>query len=351
MKKGLPDYQKLLGRSLWEGPDHLLYIQRSGFLLTFKETYKRIDYAKVQCISYGRTRSYLWTSIWLVLLLLPLVWGLLANLETPIATGIFGGLTGLVLIFLIVHLARGPTCLCKIQTAVQVLRLTPLKRVRAAMPVVARLTQLCLQHQGGQAPSAEALAAAQGNVAAAASLVGAPKPAFPGSRMVTIAMVLLVVGGFMSMADPFIDHFVYFFVTGLVGITSSILGVTALARNFRYQLPGSLKISLWGAAANVLLSFVTGYALLIMASIKSSTTSLQPGAAFNASMGASFNAWTWMSSASLADMGWIGWLWMLNGGLAVVCGFLGLPAALNPPGTKVSAATPPPLAPTPPDVP
>ena len=61
MKKAFGDYKHLAGKgragSLWEGPDHLLYIESAGVFLAFSESYKRIDFGKIQAISIARTRA------------------------------------------------------------------------------------------------------------------------------------------------------------------------------------------------------------------------------------------------------------------------------------------------------
>ena len=76
----------------------------------------------------------------------------LAACANLIATGALTHAAGIpLLIILIIHLVKGPTCLCKLQTAVQVLRLKPLGRMRRATACVSQLRELCELHQGGAA--------------------------------------------------------------------------------------------------------------------------------------------------------------------------------------------------------
>lgn len=356
MKKRFDIYEHLAGGTLWEGPDHLLFIERVGWPLAFTETYRRIDYSKIQAITYARTRWFVFLLVFLLLLLALLSWGLWATRDTTPGLVIFGALTAVAFVMTIVHLVRGPTCVCKIQTAVQVLKLRSLNRLRPTLRCVARLTQLCLQHQGGQAVSPELLAAADATPvttnsvsAAMPSLLRGPKPPYPGSLLVKIGLPLLIVGGLMMLAEPFIQHLGFFFAAGVVGGSADILVLLALAWMSRYTLPVSLKISLWGAMANVILSFVAGYALLMKSTFANMQTAMRGGRGktFDANM----DFWRWMSDATLADMGWIGWLWMACGGFAIVFAIIGLPAGFFAGSTAVPAAPPPPLAPSPPDAP
>ena len=53
-----------------------------------------------------------------------------------------------VLILLVIHLLRGPTCDCRVKTAVQIERLRSLSRLRKARRVVEKLSQRIHEAQG-----------------------------------------------------------------------------------------------------------------------------------------------------------------------------------------------------------
>lgn len=350
MRKSFEDFTHLAGSSrsgcsLWEGPDHLLIIETMS-LLGFREQYKRIDYARIETISYGRTKTFWWTFIWQALLLLPLSAAAFTMYNDNAAGAVVFGVLGfLVAVMLIVNLVRGPTCICRLQTAVQVLRLKPLNRLRATLPVVERLRQLCLQHQGGLAATPEALLSAAA-YAASQHLPGAAKPPFAGSRIVTLAMCLLMAGGALTIGEPFVNSFGYFFADMLTGLVAHTLAVIGLAIMLRYQAPGILKFSLWGASANLLVSFITGYALLIMASIREVESAGRRAGEIRFGSGAEFSVWQWMSGATFDDLGWLAWMFVITGSFDVVCGLLGLPSALRltRAGTaSPAAAVPPPV--------
>jgi hypothetical protein len=54
-------------------------------------------------------------------------------------------------VFLAVHLARGRTVRCTLQTAVQSLRLRPLTREPKAQRVIAEIAEICREHQRSMA--------------------------------------------------------------------------------------------------------------------------------------------------------------------------------------------------------
>jgi hypothetical protein len=350
MKKAFDDYHLLVGSpraggSLWEGPDHLLLVETMP-MLGFSESYKRIDYAKIETISYGRTRRFWALNILLGLLLALLITGVVAAIGDSTPLAITWGILGLIVgISLLVHAVRGPTCLCRLQTAVQVLKVKPLNRERKTRRIVARLQELCLRHQGGKVASTEELVAASAAPLAAEAFPGGARKPFTGSPLLTIALLLLLPAGAMTMAEPFVDHIAFFFGDIFLCLVAHTLAVTSLARLFRFHLPGSLKASLWGAAANLLLLFVTGYVLLITASFKQAEESIRNNKGFNIGSGHEFTMWKWMSHASFEDLGWLAWPVVVGGGLAIFFALLGLPAALRPGSAAQPPAQPPPVQP------
>ena len=155
MKKAFGEYKQLIGRSLWEGPDHLLFIEESSFFFTFSEQYRRIDFKNIQAITLTTTTRYLWITIWLVLLLGITLAIYLSNATpslTEPGTWIALIICGVLLAVLTVHLVKGKTARMQLQTAVQTLRLKSVRRMKSGHQALARLTELCLLHQGGVLP-------------------------------------------------------------------------------------------------------------------------------------------------------------------------------------------------------
>lgn len=150
------DYRRLPGIgytyisrcSLWLGKDHLLAAETTFFT----ETYRRFYFHDLQAVVIQENRARRdWTIILgviaglvaalfgLILLasgLNPAAWTLFALLEAPLLLGLlFNGL-------------RGPTCRCRLQTAVQAVELPSLRRLRKAERVIATLRPLIEQAQG-----------------------------------------------------------------------------------------------------------------------------------------------------------------------------------------------------------
>jgi hypothetical protein len=122
MKKQFADYTWLAGNhggrgSLWQGPDHLLVIEGKGFVLAMSEIYRRLDYKKIQALTLTETRRYVWMGFLLGLgslifaLLTWAAWGREPFLPITLALP-----AGLLAILFVVHLARGRTCSCTLQT-------------------------------------------------------------------------------------------------------------------------------------------------------------------------------------------------------------------------------------------
>lgn len=142
-------YTKLPGKklflfvrhSLWEGPDHLLWVEHN----LVHEQYKRFYYKDIQAVILCTNRRRLfWTTFWGVLLFLFVGFGLALS-------GPGNGLLVLVAVWgflLVVNLLAGPTCDVYLQTAVQVEPLTTLVRVRSAVKVMGRIKAMAERAQG-----------------------------------------------------------------------------------------------------------------------------------------------------------------------------------------------------------
>lgn len=109
---------------MYQGPDHLLVVQSTGYT----EEYKRIFYRNIRYVDVRASRRHIWQGVifgsvilvlGLLLFVLPMVLGLIF-------------LAPFVIVFL-VNLARGPACDCYVTTGVQTLRLpTPRRRDKVA---------------------------------------------------------------------------------------------------------------------------------------------------------------------------------------------------------------------------
>jgi hypothetical protein len=129
----MTSYRRLPGRSrhwmgvttLWLGPDHLLLVNGRGYT----ESYRRFYYRDIASIVTRSTRTAgLWTAA-LGLLLLGIVAA--AALTGPDGRAYWAIPGAPLLLFLVVNVARGGSCMAHITTPIQTARL-PLRRWRAA---------------------------------------------------------------------------------------------------------------------------------------------------------------------------------------------------------------------------
>jgi hypothetical protein len=154
MARRKKDYIRLPGRPftgfgtkmLWQGPDHLLWVER----YMGQETYRRFYYKDIQALVMRRTRRhYLWNAVWGAFALL---FGLMVvNASGPAYAALF--LTGIFTALLLGSLFLGPSCEVHVQTAVQIHRLTSLRRVRSGRKVMSRVKPLIEAVQGPLDPT------------------------------------------------------------------------------------------------------------------------------------------------------------------------------------------------------
>jgi hypothetical protein len=131
---------------LYLASDHLLLVS----LTLWSESYRRFYFRDIQTITLCKSvRGKLWNLFWSILVWVCLAVGL--NLPRP-GSVICLTIGGMFLLFLVLNTVRGPTCVCRIQTAVQTRALGSLNRLRAAGKVLARLRPLIEAAQGPLAP-------------------------------------------------------------------------------------------------------------------------------------------------------------------------------------------------------
>lgn len=205
--------------SLWLGPDHVLAVQNMGV----NEEYKRFYFRDIQSVTIEQNRTALmWNCINGVL---ATVIGVLfyAFSESAGPGGgagflITGGiLSGIFLLALIISYLRGPSCVCRVRTAVQTEELPSLGRTHAAQKTLAIIKPLIEQAQGAfSAGDIANVAAAPTSVAApvrpapqapvSAVLARAPVVRHPSSGVwhaaLFAALVIDAAGGFLVLLHP-----------------------------------------------------------------------------------------------------------------------------------------------------
>ncbi len=341
MRKSFDDYRYLAGNrtsgSLWEGPDHLLCVEPEGFLLNFSESYKRIDYNNIQAIAYGRTAAFGWNLAWMLGLMGLLILAVFGNLpDSPVAARIFGGCAALVALLLLIHLVKGPTSRCNLQTAVQVLRLRPLKRMRVTMRVVQRLSELARLHQGGEPLSLEQMELAAARAHLGSHYTGLAKPVFTGSSLLSWGTLAAILAGAAAIAEPFVPGMAFFLVNGALWCTAMGLVVAGMVRALQCEVPESLRFSLWGLTADFVAMMALAFVVYVQAAIDLPRSSnFKPGASLANQL------FTWMADADMSRLGWTGWALIGVGGIAILLAVVAIPALFP----RVPAASPVPVPP------
>jgi hypothetical protein len=113
-----------LRTKLYLGTDHLLLIEQ----LILVERYKRLYFRDIQVITATQSARWLvfgvfWGILTLMAALLFLVHHPVAMVAGALLTALFG--------FAFIHnILLGPTCIVRLRTAVQTLRIAPLERIR-----------------------------------------------------------------------------------------------------------------------------------------------------------------------------------------------------------------------------
>lgn len=355
MTNAFADYTYIAGSSMargsvWQGPDHLLVVEGRGWWLPVSEMYRRVDYANIQSLTIVRTQHYLW---------LALAWGVgalfyafiaffaasvsspdpmvLASLAFPVLL-LVGGLA--------LHLVRGPTCACALQTNVQVLRIRALNRMRIAKPAMDRLAQLCRQHQGALPQDELAASAWTAPVQTPVDSVAGVKTPWTGSIWTAISGVVLLLWGLAFMAELFVPGMLFVTLDAVLGSAALVLTIVSLARTLRMQVPGPLLAALWGGLVMELVAGVALFVLAVAATAREAvmgSEQLDPGSSFDFD-----HQVVALAKFSYEDAGV--WAWAIIG-IGAVLALLGLATLAFGGVSKKAAASaapsPPPTTPPP----
>jgi hypothetical protein len=120
---------------IYQGPDHLLVVQSTGYT----EEYKRIFYRDLQYVEVRVNRKRFWQAMisGAFVLLSVLLYVLLIYLKVSTVAAQILGLC--FLIWFVVNLALGPTCDCFVRTSVQTLQIPAPGRMKKVPVLIAFL--------------------------------------------------------------------------------------------------------------------------------------------------------------------------------------------------------------------
>ena len=128
---------------LWLGPEHLLLVETDGY----REYYKRFNYRDIQAFIIRKTPQGKAVNVLLATIAALLIFFAIVVAD-PVVGGVLGGIGAFCGLLLLINALRGPTCHCRLHTAVQGVDLPSLTRVRLARNVLGKIRPPIEQVQG-----------------------------------------------------------------------------------------------------------------------------------------------------------------------------------------------------------
>jgi len=273
-------YRRLPGRpfspfsvqSLWQGPDHLLWV--NSFF--FHESYKHFYFKDIQSLVIRRSDAHqVWNVLWGVLMA---VFGLAAWFipGTPYVSGTFASIF---LVSLLTNIALGPACSVYLQTAVQVVKLSSLKRVRTAYKAIDQIKALVESVQGPLYQSKRAKGHFSGgqpgplpaDVTKSAPPMTEPKKSPVGPFNPLLHRILfgtLLALGVLGTAQLMLRSLPVAAFETLLHAIAQVMAIMALVRWYRH-LKGTLASKLnWLALVLVSLQSLIGQGLYVVVSFR-----------------------------------------------------------------------------------
>jgi hypothetical protein len=299
-------------RSLWQGPDHLLWVET----VFFKENYKRFFYTDIQAVTLQRTHTHIfWSCVWG---LLASVCGLIAFMvaDPPLISGSF---TAIFLLLLTANVVMGPACIVYLQTAAQIQRISSLKRVRTAQRTMTRIKALVEAVQG---PWSEHSYLKAGSFSPQTSVIpgsSADMPAESTSRNLEAATAvpfkpllhqilfgLMLAAGALGAVQFQLKNLPLAALETLIHLAVQVMVIAALARWY-HQITGTVLAKInWIALFFVTLFTIIGYALYVVASFNNPE----------------FNYHHWMMFKKVFELQWFEHPLTLAGNIVHTCGIL-----------------------------
>jgi len=135
---------------LWMGQDHLLQISK----IYYSEKYKRFYFRDIQGISLEKTKKGFWTNIALsicTLVLLGIGFFIYVKWNEMIPAWIISGLAAPFIFLIIINSLLGPTCRCKLKTAVHLEEIPSLNRLWSAHKTLNQIVSKVQENQGSLA--------------------------------------------------------------------------------------------------------------------------------------------------------------------------------------------------------
>ena len=267
MARRVLEYTKLPGgargpvthHTLWEGPDHLLRLRRQ----LYHEGYRRFYYKDIQAVTCWRTGAG--TAQAVVFFVLAGLFGWTAWVAVDVWRFVFLTLALFAAGILLIHLLRGPTCRCRIRTAVQTEYLPSLGRLRPAMAAMDRIRRRVAEAQGGVI-GAETLAR-EFSRSDDQRMEPGDKIAFGGGTVQLLLCLVVAVQGLVVLM-PFYSTGLAALVAGiLLSMATGVLAIVALVKPRRGERRSPAWQNLAGGALGFFSLNLLFYFVLYIAAI------------------------------------------------------------------------------------
>jgi hypothetical protein len=228
--------------TLWKGKDHLLSITYTYGT----ERYKRFYYKDIQAFVTRKTVSGKIQNI--AMGAMAVFFGVLAyGIDAPEGLWIFGILSALMALLLLVNVILGPTCECRIQTAVQKEKLKSLHRWKTAVKALKMILPLIHVAQGGL--SVQELQSGRHTLPVGGADAASPETVLPAERrqgkIHTVLFGVLLILGLVIAFKFYQQHLAVVILEMILGLGTAVLVILALVRQHQSVAAGSLRIMAW----------------------------------------------------------------------------------------------------------
>ena len=281
--KGETKYKRLPGRgprrggfitvslsrcSLYLGDDHVLAVESTGF----SEDYKRFYFSDIQAIITRKTRRGAFWSVILALVTACSFMGVLF-LEGESSRVLFSIFSGMFLVFLLVNVFKGPTCICHMTTAVQQDQLPSLNRLRVAHKVIEMLRPT-IESVQGKLGLEEANIDQNEGIVLPTSTLRQPRARVreirhDGGTMHMVAFAFVLLDGILTGINLFHHTVTMATVSSLLTAAYCICIVIALVRQYDSDIPSSVRSVTWASLGFVCISYFLSYVLMVTSLVTS----------------------------------------------------------------------------------
>lgn len=246
--------------TIWLRDDHIL-VRESVYGLS--ETYKRFYFRDIQAIVVRRTQRWLaWIVVWTSCSFLFLFWSIAARWQS-VAWGVFW--PGLCFFLAMVKLARGPSCVTHLVTAVQRELLGSLNTVRKARRVLKILVPLIEEKQGRFEPESPGILARpspQRAVSAPPTSFALPASAplpLARSRVHLLLFATILAGGVSALWETFWSSGISLAAATVSLAVIIVLSVITLVYQSRRRVQKSVAVLTWTSMVGYIVAWMVIY--------------------------------------------------------------------------------------------